>query len=102
MRQNLLRRTRRLSLTLSGLLILTSETRASRVVAGTAETVEAKKGDIASGTIATETAKELRLKTEPCSTKTTVVVFYPPFTKTKIGTIKCGTTLLDRYQVEKK
>jgi len=26
----------------------------------------------------------------------------PPFRKTKIGTITCGTTVLDRYQVEKK
>ena len=107
MKNNPFRRTCRTCLTLFGLVILTSGARASRNVAEAAETVDtviAKTGDVASGTIAAETVKGLQLKTEPCNTsnKSTIVVFSPPFRKTKIGTITCGTTVLDRYQVEKK
>lgn len=66
------------------------------------EVVVARVGDVAAGTIALLNEKELRLDTSPCDAKAVVVVFYPPYVKTKIGTVTCGTRVIDRYQAEKK
>ena len=64
--------------------------------------VEAQKGDIANGIVGLEDQKQLRLNTDPCNAKSDVVIFYPPYTKTKVGPVKCGDAVLERYQVEKK
>jgi hypothetical protein len=62
----------------------------------------ARTNEIASGVVAFELPTEVRLKVSPCSNASALVVFYPPYVKTKIGTITCGSQVLDQYQVEKQ
>ena len=62
----------------------------------------ARTNDIATGVVALELPTEVRLKSSPCSDSSALIVFYPPYVKTKIGTITCGSQVLDRYQIEKQ
>lgn len=66
------------------------------------QTVVAKPGELASGVLTLESENEARLEVARCEGRSRIVVFYPPFTKTRIGELKCGGLAFDRYQLEKR
>jgi hypothetical protein len=62
----------------------------------------ARPSEIASGVVALELPSEVRLQVSPCSNASPLIVFYPPYVKTRIGTVTCGSKVLDQFQIEKK
>jgi hypothetical protein len=64
--------------------------------------IEAGRDDIATGAVILDTGAELRLNTSPCGGNANVIVFYAPYTKSRIGTLRCGSQVIDRYQVAKQ
>jgi hypothetical protein len=64
--------------------------------------LEAGRDDIATGAVILDTGAELRLNTSPCGGSGDIVVFYAPYTKSRVGALRCGSTVIERYQVAKQ
>jgi hypothetical protein len=76
--------------------------RSAVVEAAGQRTIAARPGDVASGVVVLESPRELRLRVDPCR-ESDVVVFYAPFTKSRLGAGTCGNgQAFDRFQVEQR
>jgi len=66
----------------------------------TAAMANANVGQVAQGKILSEDHGELFLDSKPCTHK--VMSFQEPYTKTAIGTAKCGNSEYTKYEVEQQ
>jgi hypothetical protein len=66
--------------------------------------VEAKRGDIATGTIERENGGTLYLNTTPCSPpqEADIVIFHQPYAKTSAGEIVCFGHHFDKMSVRQQ